>query len=114
MRAFRRWLLVVLALCAGWFAYSAAAQPDSPASPRQQHVWAVDARRGVVELLGTHDGSRAGWNRHIAEWGGLNGPHWWQSALAVLTMIHYAEQTHGRSPLLQHVLDVTYTRNVYK
>jgi hypothetical protein len=65
-----------------------------------------------VELLGTHDGSRAGWNRHIAQWGGLVGPHWWQSALAVLTLVHYAEQTNSHSHLLQHVLDVTYRRGV--
>jgi hypothetical protein len=82
------------------------------AAARQQHVWAVDAGRGAVELLGTHDGSRAGWNRHIAQWGGLIGPHWWQSALAVITLIHYAEQTDSHSLLLQHVLDVTYRRGI--
>ena len=81
-------------------------------SSGQQHVWATDARRGVIELLGTHDGSRAGWNRHIAQWGGLVGPHWWQSALAVLTLIHYAEQTNDRSRLLQHVIDITYKRGI--
>lgn len=74
----------------------------------------VDTRKGIVELLGTHDGSRVGWNRHFAEWGGLNGPHWWQSALAMLTLTHYAMQTGYRSPLLEHVLEVTYQRNIWK
>ena len=86
----------------------------STASSRLAHVWSVDARKGIVELLGTADGSRVGWNRHFAEWGGLIGPHWWQSALAMLTAIHYAEQTNYHSPMLEHVIRVTYDKNVWK
>jgi hypothetical protein len=88
--------------------------PAADASARLRHVWSVDTRQGIIELLGTGDGSRVGWNRHFAEWGGLIGPHWWQSALAMLTAIHYAEQTNWRSPLLEHVIAVTYNKNVWK
>lgn len=90
------------------------ASPASGLSAHLRHIVSVDTREGIIELLGTHDGSRVGWNRHIAEWGGLIGPHWWQSALAMLTLIHYAEQTDYRSPLLEHVIKVTYDRNIWK
>jgi hypothetical protein len=76
-----------------------------------QHIFAVDAQRGVREFLGG-DGARVGWSPALAEWGGTVGPHWWQSALAILTLIHYAEQTKPHSRLLQHVIDVTYRRGV--
>ena len=139
MRSFLRWFLVLLAVCAGLLLYSgltggaspatahggapskqhaATANPHSPnaaaraAAASWRHLRTTDTRRGIVELLGTRDGSRVGWNRRLAEWGGLVGPHWWQSALAVLTLIHYAEQTNSHSRLVQHVIDVTYTRGV--
>lgn len=87
---------------------------SSRAASRWEHVLSTDTRRGIVELLGTHDGSRVGWNRHIAEWGGLVGPHWWQSALAMLTLVQYARQTGYDSRMLEHVIRVTYRRNVWK
>ena len=87
---------------------------ESGVSSRIRHIWTVDAREGMIELLGTGDGSRVGWNRKFAEWGGLIGPHWWQSALAMLDAIRYAEQTDWRSPLLEHVIQVTYAKNIWK
>jgi hypothetical protein len=135
-----RRLLVVLAVCGGGaIAYVIAAEavtapasaqaghraaghrpPAHGTSPVQhrvghpwQRIWSVDARLGIRELLGG-DGARVGWSPAIAEWGGTVGPHWWQSALAVLALMHYAEQTNDHSRLLQHVLDVTYQRNIYK
>jgi Glycosyl hydrolase family 76 len=144
MRGFlRRWLLL-LAVCTGGLAClllastsgvgsaaahngrstgkhasagtgSGAASAGGPAAPSAlQRAWSVDARKGIVELLGTADGSRVGWNRRFAEWGGLIGPHWWQSALAMLTAIRYAEQTNYRSPILEHVIRVTYNKNIWK
>ena len=77
------------------------------AEPGWSHIWSVDAQRGVREFLGG-DVTRVGWSRKLAEWGGTVGPHWWQSALAILTLVHYAEQTNDHSSLLQHVIDVTY------
>lgn len=128
----RRWL-VLAALCAGGLIYLLAAGTsgagnaaarggrsthDASGAPSPgsglEHVWSIDARKGIVELLGTADGSRVGWNRHFAEWGGLVGPHWWQSALAMLTALHYAEQTDFRSPILEHVIRVTYDKNIWK
>jgi Glycosyl hydrolase family 76 len=87
---------------------------EAGVSSRMRHIWTVDARKGMIELLGTADGSRVGWNRKFAEWGGLIGPHWWQSALAMLDAIHYAEQTNWRSPMLEHVIQVTYAKNIWK
>lgn len=84
-----------------------------PSPSSWQHVVALDSQRGVRELLGG-DGSRVGWSPALAEWGGTVGPHWWQSALAVFTLVHYAELTNDHSRLIQHVLDVTYRRNVWK
>lgn len=75
------------------------------------NVWAVDARDGAMELLGG-DGSPVGWNRALAEWGGTVGPHWWQSALAVLTLVDYMEKTDSHSQAIQRVLLATYRRGV--
>lgn len=76
-----------------------------------QHIWSVDARRGIRELLGG-DISRVGWSRALGEWGGTVGPHWWQSAIAILTLVHYAEQTNDHSRLLQRVIDITYQKGI--
>jgi hypothetical protein len=121
-------LLALLSICGcGLLAYVLIAGPTTGAAaghkPRPTHapraaraypwahVWAVDARRGVREFLGG-DGARVGWSPALAEWGGTVGPHWWQSALAVLTLVRYAEQTNDHSRLLQHVIDVTYRRGI--
>lgn len=136
MRASVRWLLVVLAVSgAGGIAYLIAAGAPSAAArsahhaPRHQpqprgnvhrrhhasdrwpHIWSVDAQRGVREFLGG-DVTRVGWSKKLAEWGGTVGPHWWQSALAILTLVKYAEQTNSHNRLLQHVIDVTYNKGV--
>jgi len=86
-----------------------------PAPPRSgsrsPNIWAVDARYGVMELLGG-DGSPVGFDRRLAEWGGINGPHWWQSALAVLALVDYMEKTDSHSQAIQNVLLDTYRRGV--
>jgi hypothetical protein len=82
-----------------------------PAATAQEHVWSVDARRGIREFLGG-DRTRVGWSRALGEWGGTVGPHWWQSALAVLALTHYAEQTNSHDRLLQNVLDTTYQKGI--
>src|SRR5947209_8049430 len=133
-----RWFLI-LAVCAGGaIAYLIAVQAVSPAAaahavrrvPHRRsaahhrpahkrrraaypwaHVWSVDAQRGVREILGG-DGARVGWSRVLGEWGGTVGPHWWQSALAVLALTDYAERTNSHNRLLQNVLDVTYRKGV--
>ncbi len=130
MSPFTRRLIALLSICAcGWLAYAAVAQTTTrPAAARtarahthihtaparrtarknrSEAVWAVDAQRGVREFLGG-DGARVGWSPVLGEWGGTVGPHWWQSALAIITLVHYAEQTNDHSRLLQHVIDTTY------
>jgi hypothetical protein len=123
MRAsLRRWLFLLLVCWCGTALYlfavgasssGAATHRAHPGRSTQQwgHVWSVDARRGIRELLGG-DISRVGWSQHLGEWGGTVGPHWWQSALAIMTLVRYAEQTNSHSRRLQHVIDVTYQKGV--
>jgi hypothetical protein len=124
MRPFFRRLLALMCLCGcGALAYVlivgttsgvAAAHKTQTTHARPaatghtwEHIWSVDARRGVREFLGG-DGSRVGWSPTLAEWGGTVGPHWWQSALAILALVQYEERTNNNSPMIQHVIDVTY------
>jgi hypothetical protein len=74
----------------------------------------VAARAGVAELLGSGDGSIVGWRYQNGLWGGHIKANWWQSALAMLTLVRYAERTHSRDPTYQRVLLRIYQRNIYK
>ena len=76
--------------------------------------FAIAARQGVAELLGKGGRSPAAWNSRTGLWGGHTKPNWWQSALAVVTLMRYAERTHDTGPLIQRVLLQIYNRNVYK
>ncbi len=118
----RRWLPFLL-LAAGvlsWGGYQlshtglAAAHGSVKRHSRAHapNVWAADARYGAKELLGG-DGSLVGWNSRLAEWGGTVGPHWWQSALAVLALVEYMEKSGSHSQAIQHVLVATYRRGVH-
>src|SRR4051812_49586312 len=96
MPKFRRRLLVVLAVCGcgvlvgalgaaalsgtaagqsthrGQAGHTVAQGKASHTAARAhpwQHVWTVDAQRGVREFLGG-DITRVGWSRKLAEWGG--------------------------------------------
>jgi hypothetical protein len=82
----------------------------SPAAPR----FAVAAREGIAELLGSGDGSIVGWRYANGLWGEHTKPNWWQSALAMLTMVRYAERIHSVNPVFQSVLLRIYARNIYK
>jgi hypothetical protein len=81
-----------------------------PSAPR----FAVAAREGVAELLGSGDGSIVGWRYGNGLWGGHIKPNWWQSALAVLTFVRYAERTHSVDPIYNKVLQRIYARNIFK
>ena len=72
------------------------------------------AREGIAELLGSGDGSIVGWRYETGLWGGHIKPNWWQSALAMLTMVRYAERIHSDSSIYQRVLQRIYARNIYK
>lgn len=74
----------------------------------------VAAARGIQELMGSGDGSPVAWAPRIGLWGGTSSPHWWQSALALTTLVRYAERTDDRSPAIQNVLVRTYQLNHYQ
>lgn len=75
---------------------------------------AVAARRGMAELLGRGGRSIVSWNSRTGLWGGHIKANWWQSALAMLTIVRYAERVHDTSPVYQHLLHRIYDRNIYK
>ncbi len=77
-------------------------------------AFATAAREGVAELLGSGDGSIVGWKYETGLWGGHMKANWWQSALAMLSLVRYAERTHSLDPRYENVLDRVYARNIYK
>lgn len=77
-------------------------------------TFAAAARQGVAELLGSGDHSPVSWNYKTGLWGGHIKSNWWQSALAVLSLVRYAERTHSSDPTYQRVLLRIYERNIYK
>ena len=85
-----------------------------PALAASAPAFALAAREGIAELIGSGDGSIVGWRYQVGLWGGHIKPNWWQSALAMLTMVKYAERTHSDSPAYQRVLERIYARNIYK
>jgi glycosyl hydrolase family 76 len=87
--------------------HAAARDPGAPS-------FAVAAREGIAELLGSGDHSIVGWRYVNGLWGGHIKPNWWQSALAMLTLVRYAERTHSLNPRYQSVLLRIYARNIYK
>lgn len=76
-------------------------------------AWSADAKRGIQELMGTADGSAVSWNGGTGLWGGQSGPRWWQSAMAMWTLVRYAQRTHDLSPTIQYILRRTYYLNDY-
>ena len=73
---------------------------------------AVAARRGIVELAGSGDHSPESWWGMTGIWGGASPPAWWQTALALRTLVRYLERTGNTDPRYQRVLLTTYARNV--
>jgi hypothetical protein len=93
--------------------------PRTPASSRATPIAsgppvALAAKRGVQELLGEGGQSIVRWNSRTGLWGGHIKANWWQSALAMLTIVRYAERTHDTSAVYQHLLHRIYARNIYK
>lgn len=67
----------------------------------------------MQELLGSGDHSPIAWNPKAGLWGGGNTFYWWQSALAITTMVRYAERVHSTARVYQRILLQTYKRNVH-
>jgi hypothetical protein len=102
--------MVGLAVCGGCLGCWASAAGAAPAPPK----WRVAAGRGIQELVGSGDAGAVSWDGRTGLWGGNSSPHWWQSGLAVLTLVRYAQRTHDRDPTIQRVLLRTYQLNLRK
>jgi hypothetical protein len=50
------------------------------------------------------------WNYSTGLWGGHSLQHWWQSAMAMRTLVRYLEVTHNTDPAYQQILMRTYQR----
>src|SRR5215467_11608111 len=57
--------------------------------PKGAPSFAVAARRSVIELMGTGDHSPVQWKYATGLWGGHIKANWWESALAVFTLVRY-------------------------
>jgi Glycosyl hydrolase family 76 len=106
----RRVRRAVLAAVAATGLLGLPAQAHAQGTPAPS--FAAAAQRGMQELLGSGDHSPVSWNSKTGLWGGHMPANWWQSALAVSTIVRYAERTGGGSPVYQRVLERVYKRNV--
>jgi hypothetical protein len=72
------------------------------------------AREGAAELVGMGDDtSPVAWDATRGIWWSEDArPHWWQSALALDTLVRYLERSDDTSPVYQYVIQQTYARNV--
>lgn len=74
--------------------------------------WSTAAERGIQELMGSGDSSPVGWESRSGLWGAHSAPYWWQSALAVGTLVRYADRTRALDPAVHRVLLRTYQLNL--
>jgi hypothetical protein len=80
------------------------------------------ATQGMRELLGFGDADNPlRWDPNSGLWGGYSSyatstkhPDWWQSAIAIWTLVRYLEATGSTDPAYQDVLDRTFELNVVK
>jgi hypothetical protein len=78
--------------------------------------------QGMRELLGFGDADNPlRWDPNSGLWGGYSSyatstkhPDWWQSAIAIWTLVRYLEATGSTDPAYQDVLDRTFELNVVK
>jgi hypothetical protein len=78
------------------------------------------AREGVAEFADATHGVNANpdgpldwsWNYVTGLWGGHAISHWWESGMALRTLVRYLEATHNTDPGFQTILDRTYTREI--
>ena len=84
------------------------------------------ARNGMYELIGwtpgrggasgtwnTNPNNVISWNYNSGLWAGPELSHWWQSALALRTVVRYLERTHTTGRIYQQVLERTYRLEVH-
>ena len=115
-RCARASALLLAGGAAAWFAIGDGAGALSHARLAARHVPGVGvaASRGIAELIGAgDDDSAVAWDPdHGLWWSRDIKPHWWQSALALRTLVRYLERTDDVSPVYQRVILATYSRNV--
>jgi Glycosyl hydrolase family 76 len=122
MRRLVRWSLLIAAVVTSAYFLTAGAETRStrasiPRVPRipvvtDSPTFAVAANRGIQELLtGPYP---VGLNPRTGLWGGHTRPNWWQSALALQTIIRYLERTDNVNPRYQRIIERIYHLNVYK
>ena len=83
------------------------------------------AQEGMWELIGWHPGHNGSgtfntngnnvvsWNYKSGLWAGAELSHWWQSAMALRTVVRYLERTGTVGPVYQEVLLRTYRLEVH-
>jgi hypothetical protein len=81
----------------------------------QAHLpsFAVAARNGVGQLIGL-GGSTPASQEADGLWGYHILPNWWQSALALWSLVRYVEQTHSTNPIYQRAIMLLYNHNVLR
>jgi hypothetical protein len=81
-------------------------------STHVRHVsFAEAARNGVNQLIGLGGKSPASQNPQDGLWGGHILSNWWQSALALLSLVRYLERTDTASPVYQRAIMLLYDHN---
>jgi hypothetical protein len=120
-------LVLVVCLAAVLFAFVTEASRSDAIGPAeqatlsarsalsQQHLpsFAVAARNGVKQLIGL-GGSTPASQESDGLWGYHIQPNWWQSALALWSLVRYLEQTRSTNPIYQRAILLLYNRNVIR
>jgi hypothetical protein len=78
--------------------------------------FAVAARNGVKQLIGKGGGYGSTPASQEADglWGYHIMPNWWQSALALWSLVRYLEQTGSTNPIYQQSIMLLYNHNVIR
>ncbi len=81
----------------------------------QAHLpsFAVAARNGVGQLIGL-GGSTPASQESNGLWGYHIMPNWWQSALALWSLVRYLEKTKSTNPVYQRSIMLLYNHNVIR
>jgi len=97
---------------------SIAAAASAASTPSSQHA----AREGLYELLGwnptpgrwnTNPDNAVSWDYDSGLWAGHELAHWWQSALALRSVVRYLERTGTTGQLYQRALERTYRLEIH-
>ena len=75
--------------------------------------FAVAARNGAQQLIGL-GGSTPASQEPDGLWGYHIQPNWWQSALALWSLVRYLEKSHSTDPAYERSIMLLYNRNVIR